>query len=99
MTTLQGIPAERGSEPPALHPERTISDDMNWTAGQPFIPETGKSYELAYGKILYDNEERAVTKRVRADGPTPYDWFDLDESMPLDPALHPFEIKGFRLID
>ena len=98
MGTLHGILAELGIEPPLMHPERESSAKPGWIIDQPFVPVQGLSYELAYGNISTGSKQ-PVIKKIRADGPAPADWFDLDEGMPLDPGLHACPIKGFRQID
>jgi hypothetical protein len=98
MATLHGILAELGIENPDMHPEREIHPASQWVVEQDFTPITGKSYELAYGHIPFGSESQKVIKRVRIDGPTPADWFDLDAQKPLDPGLHGYPVQAFRLI-
>jgi hypothetical protein len=96
MATLHGILAELGIEPPAMHPERATARQSGWIVDEEFVPVEGKTYELAFGKIRHAGEEKHVIKRVRIDGPTRAQWFDLDEGRALDSDLHSFNIKAFR---
>jgi hypothetical protein len=96
MATLHGILAELGIEQPAMHPEREASRQTSWITDEEFTPVEGKAYELAFGKIRHAGEERALIKRVRIDGPTRGQWFDLDEGRPLDSDLHAFNVRAFR---
>lgn len=96
MTRLGSILGEPGMDNPPIPPEPDIGP--GWIVQQEFRPEQGKSYELAFGRILCGGEYRQVLKRVRIDGPTPNDWFDLDEDAPLDLELHDFPVKAFRLL-
>ena len=96
MATLHGILAELGIEPPAMHPERDASHHTDWITDEEFAPIEGKAYELAFGKILHAGEERPLIKRVRIDGPTRDNWFDLDAGRPLDSDLHAFNVRAFR---
>lgn len=98
MGTLHGILAELGIEPPLMHPEREAWAKPEWIVDRPFVPVQGESYELAYGNIPAGAGQRPVIKRIRADGPAPANWFDLDEGMPLDPGLHAYPVRGFRRI-
>jgi hypothetical protein len=99
MTTLHSILAELGIENPEMHPERQADHASDWVTEGRFAPVPGKSYEIAYGKLLVDGEYRTVTKKVRIDGPAPADWFDLDLGMPLDAGLQVSSVKGYRLLE
>jgi hypothetical protein len=99
ISTLHGILAELGIEPPSMHPERDATHAPEWTVNEKFMPTPGKTYELAFGKIHFAGEHKHVIKRVRITGPTPDDWIDLDEAKPLDKALQAHEVKAFRPIE
>lgn len=99
MATLHGILAELGIEKPAMHPEREIPGASRWILDQLFIPIQGKSYEITYGKVAIDDgAPRHVIKKIRIDGPTASDWFDLGENKPLDKRLQALTVRGFRPI-
>lgn len=95
MTRLQGILAALGSA--RLHGE--LAHDGDWTTHPRFEPEAGRSYELVFSRIPPCSDEPAVIKRVRIDGPTADDWFDLDEQRPLERALYAYAVKAWRLLD
>jgi hypothetical protein len=98
MSTLHGLLAELGIEDPAMHPEREAPHQHKWIVHEKFLPVEGKSYELAFGKILFAGELKHVVKRIRIAGPTPDGWIDLDAAKPLDKALQACEVKAFRPI-
>jgi hypothetical protein len=74
-----------------------------WVVDQMFLPQQGRSYEVAYGAIPYGEGDgagtRHVIKRIRIDGPTAGDWHDLDAGRPLDPELHDYAVRAFRPLD
>lgn len=98
MASLHGILAELGIENPVMHPEREASHVSDWVLDLQFHPQTGHSYELAFGKVLFNGEHQPVVRRVRIDGPTPDQWFDLDEQAPLDRELQLSPVRAFREI-
>lgn len=97
MSTLHGILAELGIAPPETHPEREPHGSQ-WTVNEPFTPTPGLSYEIAYGKILFNGEEKHVIRRVRVTSRAPDTWIDLDAAKPLDKALQAYQVKAFRVI-
>lgn len=95
MATLHGILAELGIENPTMHSERQ-PEEPQWIVDKEFVPEAGKSYELAFGRIPFDKEQGPVLKRVRIDGPAPNGWIDLDAQKPLDRELLAYPVRAFR---
>jgi hypothetical protein len=96
MTTLHSLLAELGIEQPAMHSAPDAHSRSHWITDEEFAPVEGKSYELAFGRILHAGEERPVTRRVRIDGPTRNQWFDLDAGHALDSDLQAFNVRAFR---
>lgn len=96
MATLHGILAELGIENPFMHPEREIPHEADWTTGANFSPEEGKSYEVVLAQAQPGEQYKHVLKRIRADGPTPGDWFDLDDQEMLDRELQASTVNAFR---
>ena len=99
MATLHGILAELGIESPDMHPEREIPHEFPWVVDEEFVPIEGTSYEVAYGRIPVDGNQRHVLKKIRIDGPTPDRWFDLDEGEMLAAHLQELPVRGFRRIE
>jgi hypothetical protein len=100
MVSLHGILAELGLEPsarPAQHPDPAL--DGQWTTEPRFDPIEGASYELAFTRIPVRDNARPVIKRVRIDGPSAEDWFDLEAQRPLDRALYAYTVKAYRRLD
>src|SRR6478609_7251785 len=101
MATLHGILAELGIENPAMHPEREMehetshasADEGDWITDEKFMPVFGKSYQLIFAKLNFDGQQRHVLKRIRADGPTPDQWFDLNAGEPLEKDLREGVVK------
>lgn len=98
MANLHGLLAELGLTTPEMHPERDVSHDSEWVVDQPFMPESGKCYELAYGKVMLHGREISVRARIRADGGAPSQWVDLDEGRTLDPSLQALPVRAYRPI-
>lgn len=95
MTPMHGILADLGSA--QLHGE--LAHHGDWITHPRFEPETGRSYELVFSRIPPCSDEPAVIKRVRIDGPTADDWFDLDQQRPLERALYAYAVKAWRPLD
>lgn len=98
MTNLHGLLAELGLATPEMHPERDVSHDAEWVVDQPFSPQPGQCYELAYGKVMLHGRDIHVRARIRADGTRPTQWFDLDEGQILDPTLQALPVRAYRPI-
>lgn len=98
MANLHGLLAELGLANPEMHPERDVSHDSEWVVDQPFMPESGQCYELAYGKVTLHGREISVRARIRADGETPSQWIDLEQGQALDPTLQALPIRAYRPI-
>jgi len=96
MSILHGIFSELGIEPPVMHPEREPGHAPEWVIDARFHPVQGKSYELAFGKIIFAGKRQPVIRRVRIDGLTPDTWIDLDTHLPLDRDLQLSPVRGFR---
>lgn len=96
MSTLNGLLAELGLSNPEMHPEREAPHEAEWIVDQPFSPEEGLCYEIAYGKVNLRGRDMPVRARIRADGSAPSQWFDLDEGQPLDPELQSYPVRAFR---
>lgn len=99
MALLQSILAELGLEKPATLDRSTLEEQPHWVTGHKFVPVEGASYELAFARIPANEEDDYLIKRVRIDGPTVEDWFDLDLQRPLERALYAYAVKAFHLID
>lgn len=102
MVTLSGILAKFGIDDAAAHAAAQASDAApasRWIVDENFVPIKGKSYELAFGKMLIDGSPRHVIKRVHIDEQSPGRWLDLDAGKPLDAALQAMPVKGFRLLE
>jgi hypothetical protein len=98
MALLHGILAELGIEKPApLGDDALVAPD--WIKDRKFDPVEGTTYELAFTRIPASAEQGHVLKRVRIDGPTVEDWFDLERQAPLERELYAYAIKAFRRID
>lgn len=100
MTTLHSILAELGIENPVMHSEHdTGTPHVNqWVVGEKFSPETGKSYEIAFGRVPFNGQETQVVRRIRADSPSPQDWIDLETHRPMDRGLYAYTVKAYRRI-
>lgn len=97
MTNLHGLLAELGLANPEMHPEREASPDSDWIVDQSFMPEPGQCYEVAYGKLALAGGDY-VRARIRADGSSPSQWFDLDQGRMIDPALQLQPVRAYRPI-
>lgn len=98
MPGLHTLLSRLGFPKPIPHPERGTPGASDWVVDEAFHPEPGQSYELAFGRIPFAGEYRQVLKRVRIDGPTRNDWFDLDERAALDLELHDFPVIAYRVL-
>ena len=98
MSTLNGLLAELGLSNPEMHPEREAPHEAEWVVDQPFSPEAGQCYELAYGKVSLHGHDAHVRVRIRADGSAPSQWLDLDEGKPLAPELQAYPVRAYRPI-
>jgi hypothetical protein len=101
MPTLHHILAKLGIEKSTAHLGRKGQDTLHasqWVVDEEFMPEQGRCYELAFGRIPFAGEYRAVFKRIRIDGPGRNNWFDLDEAAALDLELRDYPIKAFRAL-
>lgn len=98
MGTLRGILAELGIAIPSMHPEPEIPHATGWVLNEPFAPVIGQTYDLTFGKILFDGEDKHVVKRVRIKGRAPSDWIDVGEGRPLHSDLHNCPVRGFRWV-
>jgi hypothetical protein len=99
MATLHGILAELGIESPTLHPEREVTHRSSWVVDEDFIPQPGKSYEIAFGRIPFGGQDKHVIRRVRVESVSPSGWIDQDSGNPLDPELAAYPVKAFRVLD
>lgn len=110
MGTLHGILAELGIENPDMHPERTSGGAgadpdkgqgyaTRWVVDEDFIPQTGKTYEIAFGRVPFGGQERHVMRRVRVEHVSPSGWIDQETGNPLDPELAALPVKAFRVLD
>lgn len=99
MSTLHDILAKLGIAQADAHPGREVSHAPQWVVDEAFLPEQGRCYELAFGRIPFAGEYRHVFKRIRVDGPGRNNWFDLDESAALDLELQDYPVKAFRLLE
>lgn len=97
MMSLNGILAELGLAHPTGQPDPTM--DREWTTEPRFHPEEGQCYELAFARIPQREGEPLVVKKVRADGPSAADWFDLDAQGPLDRRLYAYTVKAWRPLE
>lgn len=97
MASLHGILNELGIGMP--DGRSSTQTEFPWVIDQPFAPQLGQCYELAFGKLWVREEYRPVVKRIRVDGSEPSEWFDLDENRMLDASLQTYQVKGFRLLD
>lgn len=98
MAILNGLLAELGLADPEMHPERETSSDAAWITDQPFNPEFGQCYEVAFGKVSVQGQEVYARSRIRIDGDRPAQWFDLDRNDKLDPELQSCPVRAFRPI-
>ena len=96
MTNLHGFFAELGIEAPRLHPEREHADE--WSDETPFVPQRGETYDIAYGRLTLDGKMEPVVRRVRIDGKSPNQWYDLDGEHVLDPALQALPVQAYRRV-
>jgi len=99
MGTLHGILAELGIETPDMHPEREAATTSQWVVDEDFIPQAGKHYEIAFGRVPFGGQERHVIRRVYIDQLAPSGWIDQETGNPLDPQLATLPIKAFRVLD
>lgn len=98
MSSLSGLLAELGLADPEMHPERASGPKESWIVDLPFTPEPGQCYEVAFGKVILQGREVYGRVRIRADGPEPSQWFDLDAGRALDPELQSRPVRAFRHI-
>jgi|GEM_PF-1850163 len=98
MMSLNGILAELGLARP-LPRQGDDAPAGDWITEQRFVPEDGACYELLFSRIPPRAGEPPVTKRVRADGPSAADWFDLEAQQPLDRKLYAYAVKAYRRLD
>lgn len=98
MMSLHGILAELGLARPVLQQEDPLHEG-EWTTEPRFDPEDGACYELLFSRIPPRAGEPPVIKRVRADGPSAADWFDLETQQPLDRKLYAYAVKAYRRLD
>lgn len=98
MANLHGILAELGLANPEMHPERdaTHVNENDWVVDLPFTPEPGSCYELAYGLVPLHGRDVHARVRIRADGSSSAEWFDLDEGRPLAPELQARTVRAYR---
>jgi hypothetical protein len=96
MGTLHSILVELGLEDPEMHQKWDFSPEAGWVSGEGFVPVEGKSYDLAYGKIFHEGEQRHVVRKVRIDGLMPEQWIDIDTGRALDRELQAFPVKAYR---
>lgn len=99
MSALHGILAELGIEAPHMHAGNAQETASQWVTDQPFAPVEGRSYELAYDALPgggADGVHPPLLKRVRIDGPSAGDWYDLEAGAPLAPELRQHAVRGFR---
>ena len=99
MSILNGLLAELGLADPEMHSEREVAHDTGWIVDRPFNPELGQCYEVAFGKVLLQGREVAGRARIRIDGYTPSQWYDLDHDNTLAPELQSYPVRAFRPID
>lgn len=112
MGTLHGILAELGIENPDMHPERGAGGAgtdarhegeggqvTRWVVDEDFIPQPGKTYEIAFGRVPFGGQERHVMRRVRVEHVSPSGWIDQETGNPLDPELAALPVKAFRVLD
>jgi len=102
MANLHGLLAELGLANPEMHPERDpeqyTAHETEWVVDRAFTPEPGSSYELAYGLVSLHGRDVHARVRIRADGASPSQWFDLDEGRPLEPELQARPVRAYRPI-
>lgn len=67
-----------------------------WITDSAFVAEVGKSYELAFGEIVYKGGKGLWTAKVRIVGTGTNDWIDIDTNQQLDPALAQHVVKSYR---
>jgi hypothetical protein len=99
MSTLHGILAELGIDSTATRPEREVSYTSQWVVDEDFIPQAGKSYEIAFGRVPFAGHEQNVTRRVRVEHVSTSGWIDQESGNPLDPELAALPVKAFRVLD
>ncbi len=99
MMSLHGILAELGLARTPDPLQTALAPDSQWVTGGRFEPEEGACYELAFLRIPPRADEALVIKRVRADGPSAVDWFDLDARRPLARELYAYAVKAWRRLD
>jgi hypothetical protein len=100
MASLHGFLSQLGFKM-AQRPSDEEPSDALWITDQPFAPQIGQSYELAFAKPLAiegAGENNFMARKVRIDGTHPSEWFDLEEHRMLDQACSPSAIKAYRLI-
>lgn len=98
MTNLHGLLAELGLAAPEMHPEREASLESDWIVDQPFVPEQGQCYEIAYGMLMLHGSETYARVRIRVDGSSPSQWFDLDQGQNIDQELQLRPVRAYRRI-
>lgn len=100
MSTLHGILAELGIESPDLHPEREAGQPSSrWVVDDDFIPQSGKTYEIAFGRVPFGGQERQVIRRVYVEHVSPSGWIDQETGNPLDAELAVLPVKAYRALD
>jgi hypothetical protein len=96
MATLNDLLRGLGVESTPLVPTGQEPVDQPWTTGKAFVPVIGAVYEVDFGIINYQGRQVNATARLRIDGASPADWFDLDDGKPLSEELRGWSVKRFR---
>jgi hypothetical protein len=70
----------------------------NMNIGKPFTPLCGKCYDLRFGKINLDGQEKYCSARIRVNGLSPSQWENIDTGKPLDPRLSLYRVHAYKEI-
>jgi muconolactone delta-isomerase len=93
MTNLHGFLAQLGIDAQRLHPQQ--ADE--WS-DETFQPQTGATYDIAFGRLAADGKMQPVVRRVRIDGAEANQWFDMDAERALEPALQVMPVQAYRRV-
>lgn len=80
-------------------PKRVESCASTLISNEPFVPRIGRCYDVNFGRVTIGNQTGAWSARIKATGPHPSKWIDLDTGEVLDSELRTFVVQSFNETD